>query len=60
MFLILGVIAVAIIAYICAFHYESMHTIYLALKIDGPPALPIIGNGLLFFNNSSTGDILIE
>lgn len=60
MLLILGVIAVAIIAHICAFHYKFMHTIYLSLKIDGPPALPIIGNGLLFFNNTSTGDVLIE
>lgn len=57
MFLILGVLAVTIIAYICAFHYKFMHKFHLSLKIDGPSALPIIGNGLLFFNNTSPGEI---
>lgn len=58
MFLILGVIVVTLIAFICAFHYKFIHTFYLSLKIDGPPALPFIGNGLLFFNNTSSGDCM--
>lgn len=55
MFLFLGVFLVTIIVYILRFHYEIVHAFYLSLKIDGPPALPIIGNGLLFLNNSSAG-----
>lgn len=55
MFLFLGVLLATVIAYILRFHYEIVHAFYLSLKIDGPSALPIIGNGLLFLNNSSAG-----
>lgn len=57
MFIFLGVLLATIIAYILWFHYEFVHAFYLSLKITGPPALPIIGNGLLFLNNSSAGMI---
>lgn len=57
MFLLLGVIVVTIIAYIYTFHYKFMHKFYLSLKIDGPTALPFVGNGLLFFNKKSAGDL---
>lgn len=55
MFLFLGVLLVTIVAYILRFHYEIVHAFYLSLKITGPPALPIVGNGLMFLNNSSAG-----
>lgn len=55
MFLFLGVLMATIIAYIFRFHYEIVHAFCLSLKIKGPPAWPIIGNGLLFLNNSSAG-----
>lgn len=55
MFLFLGVLLATFIAYIFWFHYEFVHAFYLSLKISGPPALPIIGNGLLFINNTSAG-----
>lgn len=55
MFLFLGVILATIILYLFRFHYEFVYAFYLSLKMSGPPALPIIGNGLLFINNSSAG-----
>lgn len=60
MFLFLGVFLVTIIVYFLRFHYEIVHAFYLSWKIDGPPALPIIGNGLLFLNNSSAGNFFLE
>lgn len=60
MHLVLGVIVVAIFAYICAFHYKYMRAFYLSLKICGPPALPLLGNGLLFMNKTSAGDFTDE
>lgn len=55
MLLFLGVLLATIIVYLLRFHYEFVHAFYLSLKITGPPAYPIIGNGLLFINNSSAG-----
>lgn len=55
MFLFLGVLLTTIVAYILRFHYEIVHAFFLSMKIVGPPAYPIIGNGLLFLNNSSAG-----
>lgn len=55
MFLFLGVLLATVFAYILRFHYEIIHAFYLSLKIVGPPAYPIIGNGLMFLNNSSAG-----
>lgn len=51
----LGVLLAAVIVYILYFHYENIRAIYFAAKIPGPRALPIIGNGLLFVNNTSAG-----
>lgn len=39
--------------YFLHFHYQLIHTFYLSLEINGPPALPLIGNGLLFLSHSS-------
>lgn len=55
MFLFLGVLLATIIAYVLRFHYEFLHAFYLSLKMTGPPAYPLIGNGLLFMNKSSAG-----
>lgn len=55
MLLFLSVLLATIVAYILRFHYELLRAFYLSLKMTGPPALPIIGNGLLFINNSSAG-----
>lgn len=51
----LGVFLATIIFYLFRFHYDLVHQWYLSLKIPGPTALPIIGNGLLFLNRSPTG-----
>lgn len=56
MFLFLVVLLATVVAYFLKFHYEYIHAFFLSLKIDGPPAYPIIGNGLLFINNSSSGN----
>lgn len=56
MFLCLVVLLATVVAFFLKFHYEYIHAFFLSLKIDGPPALPIIGNGLLFINNSSSGN----
>lgn len=58
MFLILSAIVVIVVTYLLYFHYKSIRAICLSLKIDGPPALPIIGNGLLFINNTSAGTLI--
>lgn len=55
MFVFLSVLLVTIVAYLFRFHYEYGRAFYLSLKMNGPPALPIIGNGLLFINNDSAG-----
>lgn len=55
MFLFLGVLLATIVVYLLRFHYEFVYAFYISLKITGPPALPIIGNGLLFINNNSAG-----
>lgn len=56
----LGVLLATIIFYLFKFHYDLVRQWYMALKIPGPvPALPLIGNGLLFLNRSPTGKIEI-
>lgn len=60
MFLFLSVLLATIVAYLLRFHYDIFHALYLSFKINGPPALPIIGNGLLFLNNSSAGSLSTE
>lgn len=52
----LCVLLVVVVVYIICFHYESIRAVYVAARIPGPAALPIIGNGLLFFNKSSPGN----
>lgn len=44
------------VLYILRFYYDLIRAFFLSLKINGPPALPIIGNGLLFINNTSAGN----
>lgn len=41
------------VVYFLRFHYNIIHAFYLSLKIGGPPALPLVGNGLLFLSDSS-------
>lgn len=55
MFAFLGILFATIIIYILRFHYEFVRAIFLSMKISGPRAYPIIGNGLMFINNTSTG-----
>lgn len=55
MFLFLSVLLAAIVTYLLRFHYELIRAFYFSLKMEGPPALPLIGNGLLFINNDSAG-----
>ena len=55
MFVFLSVLLATIVVYFLRFHYEFARAFYMSLKITGPPALPLIGNGLLFINNSSAG-----
>lgn len=53
MLIVLGVFLAIIIAYILRFHYNLIRATYVARKINGPPALPLIGNGLMFLSDSS-------
>lgn len=55
MWFYVGVLLATIIFYFLRFHYDLVHQWYLSLKIPGPIALPIIGNGLLFLGRSPTG-----
>lgn len=55
MFLFLTVFLSVVIAYILKFHYEYVRAFYLSLKIDGPRAYPLVGNGLMFINKTSDG-----
>lgn len=55
MFPFLGILLITIIIYIVRFHHEFVRAIFLSMKIRGPRAYPIIGNGLLFLNNTSAG-----
>lgn len=32
------------------------HMIYLSMKIPGPPAYPIVGNALMFYNKQPHGN----
>lgn len=41
--------------YFLRYYYDYIRAFLLSLKIDGPPALPIIGNGLLFVNKTPAG-----
>lgn len=47
MILVLGTSLAIAAFYFLRFHYDFIHAFLLALKIKGPRALPIIGNGIL-------------
>lgn len=55
MLVFLGVLLATVVAYILRFHYEFVRSIYYSMKIPGPRAYPLLGNGLLFINNTSAG-----
>lgn len=55
MFLILGILIAIVGFYFLCFHYDFIRAFLLTLQMDGPPAYPIIGNGLLFFNKNAAG-----
>lgn len=60
MFNFLSILLASIVAYILRFHYEYVRQIYLSMKIAGPHAIPIIGNGLMFINKTSAGIVLVH
>lgn len=51
----LAILLATVVAYILKFHYDYLRMIYLSMKIAGPRAIPVLGNGLLFLNKSSSG-----
>lgn len=51
----LTILSATIVVYVLKFHYEYVRAIYLSMRIAGPRALPILGNGLLFINKTSAG-----
>lgn len=53
--MLLFVIALLVALYILAFQYSYLRKFFLVLRIPGPTAYPLIGNGLLFANKSSVG-----
>lgn len=55
MLFLLATFLTIFVLYILRFYYDLIHAFFVSLKINGPPALPIIGNGLLFINNTSAG-----
>lgn len=55
MWLYFGIFLALFLIYFILFHYNLIHAFRLSLKISGPTALPFIGNGLLFWTDSSTG-----
>lgn len=57
MYPFIAVFLATIVAYILWFHYEFVRAFYTLCvgPAVGPPAYPLIGNGLLFINNSSAG-----
>lgn len=56
MLYLLPIFLTIIVLYIIRFYYDLIHAFWLSIKLNGPPALPIIGNGLLFFNKTSAGN----
>lgn len=53
MLVFLGVLLTTAVVYFLRFHYKIIHSFYLAVKINGPPAFPLVGNGFLFLSSSS-------
>lgn len=49
------VILVTTVLFALRYYYDSIHAFWLSLKIDGPPALPILGNALMFINKTPAG-----
>lgn len=50
-----SILITTIILYILRHYYNYIRGYFLSRKCDGPPAYPIIGNGLLFYNKSPSG-----
>lgn len=55
MYFYLVLLLTTITFYFLRFHYGFIRRWYLSLKIPGPIALPIVGNGLLFLDRTPTG-----
>lgn len=53
---VLGISLALVALYFLRFHYDFIRAFVMSLKVDGPPAYPIIGNGLIFFNKSAAGN----
>lgn len=60
MFFVLGISLAIVAFYFLRFHNDLIRGFFLSLKMDGPPALPVIGNGLLFFNKTAAGKFSIK
>lgn len=55
-----SILLTTIILYFLRNHYNYIRGFFLSRKTDGPPAYPIIGSGLLFYNKSPAGIILVN
>lgn len=56
MFFICLFIVLLLVVYKC-YKHNYIRQIYLSNKLPGPPAWPIIGNGLLFLNQPAHGEL---
>lgn len=53
--MLFGILLLTLGLYILRYYYDCIRGYFLALKVDGPSAYPIIGSGLLFYNKSPSG-----
>lgn len=53
--MLFSIILTTFVLYILWHYYYFIRAFFLARKIDGPPAYPLIGSGLLFYNKNSAG-----
>lgn len=49
------ILLISLFASYIIYKHNFIRQIQLSGKLPGPPALPIIGNGLLFLNKSAVG-----
>lgn len=56
----LTLILATIIFYLLWHCYDTIHAFWLSRKINGPQALPFIGNALLFVNKTPAGMIIFN
>lgn len=54
------ILAILVAAYALLFHFTYIRSIFVAWKVDGPTAYPLIGCGLMFINKTSVGELVFE